>query len=283
MPNMAVTYQGPNGCLPVLTSELTATYGKPARTYEYVTGYKSASNVSGHNADINGRVHSVDIFVGPGNLTEAQGIWVAEQLRAEGKRGSIPGHPDRLAYIIHRGRIAGDHTDWEWIAYTGKDWHGDHIHVSSVFDYYWGDPVAGNLADYNSTIPWNLGAPTTQGSGVKPLPLEKEDELSKEAEDRIMNGIASMEAGIRQNLNDHFLHGTNASDGWRPGATKLIIENQRRINTANATIAALTETVKQLSKGQGVTVDYKKIDASIKAALAAGVEITGEITVGGGK
>lgn len=48
MPNMAVTYQGPNGCLPALTSELTATYGRPARTYEYVTGYKSAANVSGH-------------------------------------------------------------------------------------------------------------------------------------------------------------------------------------------------------------------------------------------
>lgn len=70
-------------------------------------------------------MHPVDIFVGPGNLTEAQGIWVAEQLRAEGERGSIPGHPDRLAYIIHRGRIAGDHNGWEWVAYTGRDWHQD--------------------------------------------------------------------------------------------------------------------------------------------------------------
>lgn len=274
--NLNVIYQGPVPCLSVLTSELRATFGNPARTYEYVTGYDH-TGVTSHNADNNGRVHAVDIFVGPGNLTEAQGIWVAEQLRKEGERGSIPGHPDRLAYIIHRGRIAGDHTGWQWWAYNGVDWHGDHIHVSASFDYAWGDPVSGNPADFNSTIPWNLGAPTNQGSGVKPLPLEKEDELSKEAETRIMAGIASMEAGIRKNLNDHFLYGTNASDGWRPGVTKITIENQRRLNAANTKLAAMESVVAQLAKGQGVVIDYAKIEKAIQKALADGIEITGTI------
>ena len=178
MPNMAVQYQGPNPCLRVLTTELRTRFGNPARTYEFVTGYKSASNVSGHNADNYGVVHSVDIFVGPGNLSEAQGIDTAERLRLEGTKGKIAGHPDRLAYIIHRGRIAGDHTNWLWVAYTGADWHGDHIHVSSVFDYYWGDPVPGNLdpSNYNSTAPWNLWAPAPSKplSTAKPTPIKKD-------------------------------------------------------------------------------------------------------------
>lgn len=159
MVNLNIAYAGPDGCLPVLTSELTARFGVPRLPYEYVTGYKSATNVSGHNADNNGRAHAVDIFVGPDqSISVDQGIDLAQRLLAEGPRGAIAGHPDRLAYIIHRGRIAGDHTGWAWVPYTGADWHGDHIHVSSTYDYYWGDPVWESGLDYNSTAPWNLWA-----------------------------------------------------------------------------------------------------------------------------
>lgn len=176
MVNMAVEWAGPNLSLATLVPELNGRFGAPTRPYEFVTGYKSASNYSGHNADANGRGHSMDIFVGgANNISIEQGIDLAERLRLEGKRGSIPGHPDRLAYIIHRGRIAGDHTNWEWVAYTGLADHYDHIHVSSVFDYYWGDPVAGNPLDYNSTAAWNLWATSTQGSDKTPI---QEDTLS---------------------------------------------------------------------------------------------------------
>lgn len=164
-----VVYQRPARGLSTLTAKLRRIYGNPKRTYEYVTGYGTGGE-SSHNADANGIAHAVDIFVGPGNLTEAQGIDLAERLRAEGKRGKIPGHPDRLAYIIHRGQIAGDHTGWEWIKYTGPDWHGDHIHVSSVFDYRWGEVVAGNPADYDSAADWDLWEnefqPATPQSGT---------------------------------------------------------------------------------------------------------------------
>ena len=195
MVNMNVQYSGPNPALWVLTRELSRDYGTPARAYEFVTGYKSPSNVSSHNADSRGIAHAVDIFVGPGNLTESQGIHVAEQLRLEGKRGVIPGHPDRLAYIIHRGRIAGDHTGWEWVAYTGSDWHGDHIHVSAVFDYYWGDPVPGNPDDYNSTAPWNLSASAIAGqsSGIeKIIESIQEDTLSTQEVERIIREVGIM-------------------------------------------------------------------------------------------
>lgn len=157
MVNLAIAYAGPDPALLTLTKELTTRFGTPKRWYEFVTGYKSASNVSGHNADNQGRAHAVDIFVGPGqSISTEQGIDLAERLRAEGSKGSIAGHPDRLAYIIHRGRIAGDHTNWQWVAYTGADPHTDHIHISSTFDYYWGAPVWGLGTDYNSTAPWNL-------------------------------------------------------------------------------------------------------------------------------
>lgn len=157
MVNMAVQWRGPNSSLATLAKELNARFGNPSRFYEYVTGYKSASNVTSHNADNNGIGHAMDIFVGAGhNISVEQGIDLAERLRLEGKKGSIPRHPDRLAYIIHRGRIAGDHTNWEWVAYNGIADHYDHIHISSVFDYFWGDVVAGNPADYNSTAAWNL-------------------------------------------------------------------------------------------------------------------------------
>ncbi len=156
MPNLSIAYQRPNHCLRTLTNELARDYGYPARPYEYVTGYKSSANNSGHCPDNNGVVHGVDIFVGPGNLTEAQGITVAEQLRIEGTRGTIPGHPDRLYYIIHRRRIAGDFSNWEWVAYGGLDDHYDHIHVSTA-DTFWGDPVRLSPLDYDSTAPWNLG------------------------------------------------------------------------------------------------------------------------------
>lgn len=157
MVNMLVEWAGPDASLLTLTRTLTERHGQPTRPYEYVTGYKSPANISGHNADSNGRGHSVDIFVGPGqNISIEQGIDLAERLRIEGTKGTIAGHPDRLAYIIHRGRIAGDHTGWEWVAYTGKDGHYDHIHVSSTFDYYWGDAVWESGLDYNSTASWDL-------------------------------------------------------------------------------------------------------------------------------
>lgn len=147
------------------------------------------------------------------------------------------------------------------------------------------DPA--NRTDPGNQYPYDVllasikaySAGTTPQSGtIAPI---KEDTLSAAEVNTIMAGMASMEAGLRQNIKDHFLGGTTSADGWRPGATKIVIENQRRLNKANAQIAALGEAVQQLAKGQGVVIDYDRIDAGVKAALADGIEITGTFAAKG--
>lgn len=118
-----------------------------------------------------------------------------------------------------------------------------------------------------------------QADDITPIPIPiEEDFLSKEAEQNIMTAIASTEKGIREYIAAHMLHGTVSGGTWRPGVTMLAIENQRRINTANAKLAALEEVIKQLAGGQGVTIDYAKIEAIVEKTLAEGIEITGTIT-----
>ena len=279
MVNLAVEWAGPNFSLSTLAKELNAKFDAPKRAYEYVTGYKSAANVSGHNADNNGRGHSMDIFVGAGqNISVEQGIDLAERLRLEGKKGDIPGHPDRLAYIIHRGRIAGDHTNWEWVAYNGIADHYDHIHVSSVFDYYWGDPVAGNPADYNSTQAWNLwGATSGQGSDITPIPKE---ELSMADINTILGWINTVHNAVRDNA---------TATNKKIDETKAAVQGD--LNTVHNAIrrdvggqlAGLREAITQLPGGKDI--DLAAVEAAAKrgaeSALAEGVDVN--VSVGGSK
>lgn len=269
MVNMLVQWRGPNSALATLAKELNARFGNPTRFYEYVTGYKSPSNVSGHNADNNGIGHSMDIFVGAGhNISVEQGIDLAERLRLEGKKGSIPGHPDRLAYIIHRGRIAGDHTNWEWVAYNGIADHYDHIHISSVFDYYWGDVVAGHPLDYNSTAAWNLWTVTT-GLGSKPTPIpEEKDWLDVASKEDVQLAVWSYK---------------NPKEG--PDAWAYLSGVYRNSVKIQGELAAVKEIVQQIAKGAGTPLDLTAVEAAAKrgaeAALSEGVGVN--VTVGGTK
>lgn len=176
MVNLNVPYRRGNYGLQTLVAERIAKYGQPDRPSEYVTGYKSVDNYSGHNADSNGIVHAVDIFVGPGNLTVAQADDVAAAVIAEGIRGNTAGHPKRAGYVIWNRRTAGDTTGWQWAPYTGPVPHTDHLHISSI-DLYYGDPLPAwyGPADYDSTLPWNLTTLTGQGSGITPIPSEEDD------------------------------------------------------------------------------------------------------------
>jgi len=167
MANMNVRYQRPNYALQTLAQQLRNTYGNPARPYEYVTGYKSATNFSGHNPDSNGIVHAVDIFVGPGNLTEAQGIGVAEALRVS--------KDWRASYIIHRQRICGAYNGWQWEPYGGPDGHYDHIHVS-IADLYWGDPCPVPASTYDNTQAWAIGSIATL-AGATITPIQEEEDM----------------------------------------------------------------------------------------------------------
>jgi len=175
---MNVAYRGPDPSLVALTNELRAHYGQPARTYEYVTGYKAADNFSGHNPDSNGIVHAVDIFTDDhGNIPQPEGRALADRLRLVGKA------TNRFSYLIHdmsagapQPMIAGQFNGWAWQAYNGADMHSDHIHVS-IADLYWGDPCPVPASVYNNTARWNVtGAATTkpQSGTITPIPAQKD-------------------------------------------------------------------------------------------------------------
>ncbi|WP_157412742.1 hypothetical protein, partial [Arthrobacter woluwensis] len=94
---MAIAYHRPNRSLVTLRDEVYKRYDyTPARASEFVTGYMSPTNFTGHNADSNGIVHAIDIFTDDnGNLPEAEGRELAEQLRAIGRATG------RFSYLIH--------------------------------------------------------------------------------------------------------------------------------------------------------------------------------------
>lgn len=268
MPNMAVQYQGPNPALITLTKELRARFGDPARTYEFVTGYKSPGNYSGHNPDNNGIVHAVDIFVGPGNLSEAQGMDVAERIRLEGQRGDTPGIPARVFYLIHNRRIAGGSEGWAWRPYTGADPHTDHIHVSTA-DTYWGDPVALHPSNYNTTAPWNLwvAVPLTSAN---PAPIQEDwfdmatkndvkDALREIFAENGSGTAAAKKAGTRDwvlfNTREHAMAANNGAK-----ANGIVL----------ATIAAQTAAIKALAQskpGLDATAVQASIDKAVQGAL----------------
>lgn len=155
--NPGIAYVGPDGATRSLTNELTARDGTPSRPYEFVTGWKDAGNVSGHNPDSNGITHGVDIFTG--NLR-----WTADHLAARGKAGD-----KRVLYVIYAGQLANARTGW---SFAGEGWdHWDHVHLS-VWDGYWGGPCTLPASIYNDTSSWGVVPTTGQGSGITPITEE---------------------------------------------------------------------------------------------------------------
>ena len=240
---MAVQYRGPNPALLTLTKELRARFGDPARTYEFVTGYKSPGNYSGHNPDSNGIVHAVDIFTDDhGNIPEAEGRALAERLRLIGKATG------RFSYLIHdmsagapQPMIAGKHTNWEWVPYTGADAHSDHIHVS-IADGYWGDPVNVSATITNDTSSWGIATLAGQNSGITPIPSEEDD---------------------MPTLDEIFNHPIKRSDG------KGDITLASMLRYYSADIAGIAENVKPINTTKGPLSIRQAIADGRKASLEA--------------
>lgn len=160
MYNPHVGYRGPDPATRSLTLELTERFGTPARTYEFVTGYKSASNVSGHCPDSNGITHGVDIF-----LTAPQMRWTADHLAARGKAGDR-----RVLYAIYADQIASASTGWQFM---GSGWgHFDHVHLS-VWDGYWGGPCTLPASIHGDTSSWGVAGTSPQSNDI--IPLEEMD------------------------------------------------------------------------------------------------------------
>jgi hypothetical protein len=195
MVNLAVPYSRPDRALLTLRDEVYAVYGyTPARASEFVTGYKSATNYTGHNADSNGIVHAVDIFTDEnGNLPEAPGRELAQKIVDEMKRRNLT-----RAYVIHDmspgepwPAIASYATGYEWVAYTGQSPHSDHIHVS-MCDMYWGDPAPIPASVYDSTEPWNLRGVTAASDQIKPIQEDDMASVPQEEWDGLRQLVASL-------------------------------------------------------------------------------------------
>lgn len=170
MVDMSVPYRGPDGMSAQLLAEVQQRFGDRAQNLGFVTGYMDAARAGqtgGHFADAHGITHAVDIGVdveadGTG-LRPADALWLAEHLRQLGAAGA---HPfARRGYLIHDlsttttpvPKIAGFHTGWRWVDYTGASPHSDHIHVTTGGDQQWGGPPQLDPAVYNSRQSWGIG------------------------------------------------------------------------------------------------------------------------------
>lgn len=270
MYNPNVGYRGPDPATRSLTNELTQRFGTPARTYEFVTGYKSPSNVSGHCPDSNGVTHGVDIF-----LTAPQMRWTADHLAARGKAGDR-----RVLYTIYADQIASASTGWQ---FAGSGWgHFDHVHLS-VWDGYWGGPCTLPASIHGDTSSWGVAGTSTssQSSAIEPI---QEDTLSAAEVNQIIKAVESERITIVNEVRAHTLHNANRM-GDRVGAEaydtkvfaqKVMNENgDRIIHDQRAQIAGLTEVVKQLALSGGTEVDLDKVFEAAKRgaeqAIAEGV------------
>lgn len=233
------------GSLLTLLAEVNAAHPKrDKRTDGTISGYPGA--ISSHNINAAGVVCALDITTGmfSGGITPAQGIALADKIRIK-LRDQPRGIP---CYVIHNGKIASAGDNYKWLPYTGPDPHTSHIHVSVDWDIAGGGSASGQ-ADYDTDLPWGISGTT-------------EEELTVSEASKIIAIVTENQARI-----------TRTRD--------IVTENQARINQTNAALAAVAGVVAQLAKGQGVTIDYARIDAGVSAALAAGIKIEGTLSAGG--
>lgn len=212
MVNLSVAYAGPVPAAATLWGEVKTRWPDCAESKGFVAGSgPTLWNISSHNADANGRAHALDIGVdieGDGTgIPVADGIELSETLRAIGYTEWLDGRVGRLAYIIHRGRIAGDHTGWAWTPYAGISPHFDHIHVSFSYDFAWGDPVWESTAEYNSTAPWGVATMISgQSSGIAPIEKEWEDMDENEIAAAVWSMPITLRDGTKGRALDHFVN-----------------------------------------------------------------------------
>lgn len=275
MVNMSVPYSRPNRSLITLRDEVYKAYNyTPARASEFVTGYKSPDNYTGHNADSNGIVHAMDLFTdNNGNLPEEAGRELAEKLRVIGKRTG------KFYYLIHDMNpnpgqftplIAGKHTNWEWVEYAGSSPHTDHIHISTC-DLFWGDPAPISASVYDSTAPWGI-ASTINPAGSPSTSKDWFDMATK----------ADLIAAIKEAQGvTEVRRAPWTFSGARPGEKAQTMWN-RVVSTAEtvarmeATLKAQSAAIAALAAAQGTTVEAALEKALEKNIVKVNVEVTGQ-------
>lgn len=286
MVDMNVPYVRPDRATLTLWNEIAVRYGAAAQNKGFVTGYKAPGNVTSHNADSNGITHAVDIGVdieGDGTgipVAEAEAVF--QQILASGK----------AKYAIYNRRIASVNTGWECWAYTGSSPHLDHIHVSTAWDYAWGDPCPTPASEYDSTAPWGVSGISPAGGGTI-TPIEEGFLMALTDKEQaevlsLLRGIsaASFKANIwagkdaaeiagRREFIRELLNTPVTRQGVDPSAfvnpdtslgAVLAWYDAGIVNTVNAVVGQLKVLVDQI--GQGLTPEQAK-DAIEKAAADA--------------
>ncbi|WP_343317801.1 N-acetylmuramoyl-L-alanine amidase [Arthrobacter sp. TMP15] len=130
------------------------------------------------------------------------------------------------------------------------------------------DVLMGAIKRYSGTITPPPASP--QGGTITPI---QEDELS-----------AKDVAEIKQHINALLIN-TYTSNGVKnlPGVRPILVENQKRMGALAGKLDAQTELIKQLAKGQGVTIDYAEVEAAAAAgvakAIADGVDLDATVTI----
>lgn len=239
------------------------------RTDGTISGYPGAR--SSHNYNSAGVVCALDITTGDydGGISPSQGRALAEDIRLR-LRDQPRGIP---AYVIHNGLIATAGTNWAWDPYGGIDPHTSHIHVSVDWDIYTGGYPSGQ-ADYDTTLSWNLG--TLSGQGGTPLPIEKKDWFDMATSTELRTIVREEVELINRKGGVHAYR--NPKDG--PDAWGYITGGYGNTVKIQAELAAIKGLVSQLAGGQDI--DYDRIDAGVKAALAEGIKIEGTLAAAGG-
>lgn len=120
-----------------------------------------------------------------------------------------------------------------------------------------------------SGAPSPTPATKPQSGTITPI---QEDDFDMNAADKVIDYVRSM------------LWSGFTSEGKKyPGIGKITIENQHRINLLTGKVDAQAEVVKQLAKGQGVTIDYTKVEtaaaAGVAKAMADGVDLDATVTI----
>ncbi|MHA7270389.1 hypothetical protein [Arthrobacter sp. HLT1-20] len=270
MVNLAVPYRNPVPAAATMWREVQAAWPDCAENKGFVAGSGPTTwNISSHNADADGYAHALDIGVdieGDGTGIPIQaGIDLSEHLRQLGYKEWKSGRAGRLAYIIHRGQIAGDHTGWQWVKYTGASPHYDHIHISFSYDYFWGDPIWETSSDVYSTAPWGIATIVSgQGSDITPITeegflmaLPDQDQVEVLENVRKLVALATVEAGFDKGMNEKLdeVVGNLRKTYWNTAEAKILLKSAApadlaaQIDAAGIAAEVRDELVKLLGGG----------------------------------
>lgn len=207
MVNMAVLYRRSNKSLQRLQWEVQQRWPGREQNKGFVTGYKSPTNITGHNADVNGITHAYDCGVdieGDGTgITPSAAAWLCEKIRVFEQKAHRAGYTGMLYYLIYNRRICGDFSDWDWVPYGGTSPHRDHIHFSTC-DLYWGDPAPVPAITYDHTGSWGIW-PITEKPKPKPKPKDWFAMANEADLERVVERVITKPA-VMDKFALHFLH-----------------------------------------------------------------------------